>query len=318
MQISLNRLTRICRGHSHNAFGDVVYFRQRLLVCYRQGTHHMSDDGCVIIAEINEQGLPERFQRLFSTEGDLRDPHFCVVGDRLYLLAHQRWSAVLGKAKTYSWFSGDGVSWSTRHDPGPDNWWLWRATTYNNQQWGLAYHRPSEQLDLFAGNLRGKMHCAKTAVLSKQQHGLGYPNESDCCFTDSGELIAVVRRDADSFSAQLGRSKPPYRHWDWQDLGCYIGAPALLCLNQNTAIIAGRHYNGKRLVTQLWQLAIHSGEISELIKLPSGGDNSYPGITRIGNQLFVAYYSSHVDNQSRMYLARLDVETEYLDVIKQG
>ncbi|NVK57595.1 MAG: hypothetical protein HWE26_18490 [Alteromonadaceae bacterium] len=268
----------------------------------------MSDDGCVIVVEINDHGLPIRFQRLVSNEGDLRDPHFCIDGDRLFLLAHQRRTPLLGKAKTYSWFSGDGLSWSAMHDPGPDNWWLWRATSFQGQHWGLAYHRPSEQLDLYAGNLRGKMHIAATNVLSKQKHGLGYPNESDCCFTENGELLAVVRRDADTFTAQFGRGKPPYQHWQWQSLGCYIGAPAMLSITENTVIIAGRHYNGKKLVTQLWQLTADTGEINELLTLPSGGDNSYPGMTKIGNQLFVAYYSSHIDNQSRMYLARLDLE----------
>ncbi|WP_296044870.1 hypothetical protein [uncultured Alteromonas sp.] len=308
MKVQLNRLTRVCRGAAHNAFGDIVLFNDRLLVCYRQGTHHMSNNGIIVVAEINDLGQPVRFQCLTSPEGDLRDPHFCIDNDRLYLLAHQRWLTSLGAAKTYTWFSGDGLSWSSRHDPGPDNWWLWRATTYQGRHWGLAYHRPSEQLDLYAGSLRGKMHKVVSACLSKTHHQLGYPNETDCYFTQQGELIAVARRDADSFTAQLGRSKPPYTQWQWQDLGDYIGAPVLLPVDNDMALVCGRHFNGRNLVTQLWSLNIHNGELVKLLTLPSGGDNSYPGMIRQGDKLYIAYYSSHLDNQSRMYLARLNYE----------
>ena len=308
MKVQLSRLTRVCRGNSHNAFGDLTFFNGRMLVCYRQGTHHMSGNGIIVIAEINASGRPVRFQQLSSPGGDLRDPHFCIDNDRLYLLAHQRWLASLGAAKTFTWFSGDGISWSSQHDPGPDNWWLWRATTYQGRHWGLAYHRPSEQLDLYVGNLRGKMHQVVSGCMSRPRHQLGYPNETDSYFNQQGEMIAVARRDADTFTAQLGRSKPPYSHWQWQDLGEYIGAPSLLPLNDDVALVCGRHFTGRKLVTQLWSLNTVTGKLEKLLTLPSGGDNSYPGIIKHNGKLYIAYYSSHIDNQSRMYLAELNYE----------
>lgn len=308
MKVVLRRLTRVCRGQSHNAFGDLVYFNGKLLVCYRQGNHHMSDDGVIVVAEINEHGKPHRVVRIASAGGDLRDPHFCIDGDRLYLLAHQRWLTSLGAAKTYTWFSDDGFSWSSRHDPGPDNWWLWRAKAFQGRHWGLAYHRPSEQLDLYAGNLRGKMHKVVSGCLSKSRHSLGYPNETDCYFDNKGNIIALARRDADSFTAQLGRSKPPYTQWQWQDLGDYIGAPVLLPVTDDITLVCGRHFNGQKLLTQLWALNTRSGKLRKLLALPSGGDNSYPGMITKNGKLYVAYYSSHIDNVSRMYLAELSYE----------
>ena len=47
--------------------------------------------------------------------------------------------------------------------------------------------------------------------------------------------------------------------------------------------------------------------------LPSGGDNSYPGFLRVGDELWVVYYSSHEltweDGRPRagIYLARVPV-----------
>ena len=308
MKVALNRLTRVCRGSTHNAFGDLVYFKGRMLVCYRQGAHHMSENGIIVIAEIDNHGKPSRFQRLISPGGDLRDPHFCIDNDRLYLLAHQRWLTSLNAAKTYTWFSSDGISWSSRHDPGPDNWWLWRATTYQGKQWGLAYHRPSEQLDLFAGSLRGKMHRVVVGAMSKHRHQLGYPNETDGYFTAQGEFIAVARRDADSFTAQLGRSLPPYTRWQWQDLGDYIGAPVVLPVNDELTLVCGRQFTGASFVTRLWSLSVNTARLEPLFTLPSGGDNSYPGMIINNNTLYIAYYSSHIDNHSRMYLAELNYD----------
>ena len=45
---------------------------------------------------------------------------------------------------------------------------------------------------------------------------------------------------------------------------------------------------------------------SEKVTLPSGGDNSYPGLVWHGGQLWVSYYSSH-EGKTSIYLARVEV-----------
>lgn len=308
MQVKLNQITRVCRGQTHNAFGDMVVFNNRKLICYRAGSGHMSEDGKIVIAEINQRGCAIRFQQLSLANTDLRDPHFCLDScNRLFILAHQRWTQKSKQAKTYSWFTSDGLSWSSIHDPGPKGWWLWRATKYQGQHWGLAYLRQADRIDLYAGHLQKSMRLFQTAVLSKRHQNLGYPNESDCFFTAQGEMVALVRRDADSFSAQLGTAAAPYTRWKWQDLGLYIGGPAMLPLDSKRAIVAGRHFTGKNMVTQLWVLNYRLATMKPLLTLPSGGDNSYPGLCMTNNKLYVSYYSSHIDQQARMYLATLDI-----------
>ncbi len=148
------------------------------------------------------------------------------------------------------------------------------------------------------------------AILSQQKHSLGYPNESDLRFTSDSTLVTVVRRDADSFTAQLGISKPPYRRWEWKDLGVYIGGPVMHLLSDDTALVAGRSWDGRALHTRLWLLDTVTGKLTTLSVLPSGGDNGYPGLSIYDNTLLMSYYSSHIDNQSRMYLATFSLANE--------
>ena len=39
--------------------------------------------------------------------------------------------------------------------------------------------------------------------------------------------------------------------------------------------------------------------------LPSGGDTSYPGIIKVGDELWVSYYSTHETGNASVYLAKI-------------
>lgn len=40
--------------------------------------------------------------------------------------------------------------------------------------------------------------------------------------------------------------------------------------------------------------------------MPSSGDTSYPGLILDNDLLYMSYYSSHIDNQARVYVAKID------------
>lgn len=311
MNIQLDSIKRICSGYSHNAFGDAVMFHGTLFISYRCGTDHMSEDGKVVVLQYTPDGQRISGQQLVLPGYDLRDPHFTETRDgKLILIAHTRSSPTHPIPETVSWFSTGNNTWSGIRFPGPKGWWLWRAAECNGKHWGLGYLRQANQLNLYSGNLCRRMEIACNDVLSLRKHGLGYPNESDLAFTSEGTLIALVRRDADSFTAQLGTSKPPYSRFSWVDLGIYIGGPAMLLLDDESALVAGRYWDGKNLHTRLWHLDISTAHLRTLAVLPSAGDNGYPGLAIYEGKLLMAYYSSHIDNQSRMYLATFSLNNE--------
>lgn len=138
------------------------------------------------------------------------------------------------------------------------------------------------------------------------------PNESTVLFDDDGNASVFLRRDADTFSAQFGTSKPPFTKWEWHDLGIYIGGPAAVAVSKNRFIVAGRHVKSetREFSTRIWLFDSDSRKLEELHRLPSSKDTSYPGLVVENDRLYVSYYSCHVDNEARVYLACLSGVSE--------
>ena len=68
-------------------------------------------------------------------------------------------------------------------------------------------------------------------------------------------------------------------------------------------LAAGRFYDDGEY-TALFSIDPERGALTKLLRLPSGGDTSYPGLVRIGRTLLVSYYSSH-EGKTAIYLATL-------------
>ena len=132
------------------------------------------------------------------------------------------------------------------------------------------------------------------------------------------KAYALIRRDADSYSAQLGHSKFPYKKWSWIDLGRYIGGPVMLQLDNDFVLVAGRIVKHGRLVTGLLKMRLSNGACQELLILPSAGDNSYPGLVLKKGLLYISYYSSHEDNKSCVYLAEIIIDSLNLNNPSSG
>jgi len=52
---------------------------------------------------------------------------------------------------------------------------------------------------------------------------------------------------------------------------------------------------------------VKNGTMTKLLKLPSGGDTSYPGLVWHNDMLYVSYYSSH-EGKASIYLAKVKVK----------
>ncbi|MBU2977931.1 hypothetical protein [Alteromonas sp. C1M14] len=320
--LKLQAIHRISGRASHAAFTDLTYYQDQLLCCYRIASNHISGDGHIEIARLTPQAKVVQRERIHLPNADLRDPKLSVDGNgRLWLMAFARFRAVdnqHGYTKMLSWFSDNGLSWSSAHPFGDNHWWLWRIAWLDNQAFGLAYHRPLQQLDLCIGHPHRQMFRQSKPAMSLKRDNLGYPNESALLFGKRKEIYGLVRRDADTFSAQLGVSKPPYTSWHWQDLNTYIGGPAMIRLTEKSALVAGRNWTGCEFKTQLWLLDLDTAKLTPLYTLPSAKDNSYPGLVIQGDILYVSYYSGHCDNQTRVYLACITGIKKLCNIIEQG
>ena len=306
----VNWLKKIGSKAEHNAFVDLCEFNQQLFCCYREAENHISAQGRVCILTLNKVGKVCSVNRLQMMNIDFRDPKLSITPDgQLLLIAYARKTDKNNRtlsARNVCWVSQTGNSWSSYRKFAEKNWWLWRIRWQQNIAYGFAYNKKQNTIHLYSGDPRRSFHRHQSNALSLQKHSKGYPNESDLLF-DNNKAYAIVRRDADSYSAQLGKSQYPYKKWQWIDLGQYIGGPVMLKISANIVIVAGRIIKNAKLVTGLMKLNLTNGELHHLKVLPSAGDNSYPGLVIDKQILYVSYYSSHQDNKSCIYLAQVDL-----------
>jgi len=79
----------------------------------------------------------------------------------------------------------------------------------------------------------------------------------------------------------------------------------MIRLPNGTWIGSGRFLKPKTH-TAVFGLDVNGGRIGEALKLPSGGDTSYPGLLWRDGVLWLSYYSSH-EGKTSIYLAGVKV-----------
>lgn len=312
----INWIKKVGNKAQHNAFVDLCEFKQQLFCCYREAKNHVSADGVIRILTLDIAGNILRSNRIAIPQTDLRDPKITVTPDgNLLLITYARQTSSNNQTigtRNLTWLSQTGHSWSAAREFADRGWWLWRVRWHKSQAYGFAYNRGQNSIHLYSGDPRRSFHQHQPFALSLDKHKKGYPNESDLIFNNN-KAYALVRRDADSYSAQLGQSTYPYKKWRWIDLERYIGGPVMLRLDDIFALVAGRIVKHGRLVTGLLKMNLSNGDLQELLILPSAGDNSYPGLVLKEGMLYVSYYSSHEDNKSSVYLAEINIESLMTD-----
>ena len=255
-------LKRISKPAAHSAFTDLIEnpfdkSKKTLLCCYRQATNHISADGLLVVLTVDKKTLHVLAKiRIQEHNADLRDPKFSFDGKRLILSTYAKTYLDNGKmvSKMRTYFSTTALSWSGSNSYGKRGWWLWNHSWLGSEAYGFAYNRPSNKLSLYKGDPTRTMQLHKDDVFNQNKQGKSYPNESTILFDSEGNASVFLRRDADSFSAQFGTSKPPYTKWAWHDLGIYIGGPAAVELSANMFIVAGRHVDWvtRKFSTKIW------------------------------------------------------------------
>lgn len=293
------RFQKIWEGAPHNAFTDLLHYRDRWWCAFREGETHVSVDGALrlIASADGEHWQPVALLR--SADEDLRDPKLSIAPDGGLMLigAGVRHKSDARSYQSYAWFSPDGGRWSDAVPVADPNYWLWRVTWHGGQGYGVAYHCGEPRQTRLYSSHDGRQYRPVVDVL----HGEGFSNESSLVFQPNGTLLCLLRRDPDN--GLLGVSAPPYGHWRWLDVGRRIGGPHMLRLPDGRLVAAVRLYD-EAVRTSLCWLDADSGRLDEFLALPSGGDNSYPGLAWHEGVLWVSYYSSH-EGATAVYLARV-------------
>lgn len=307
--LELIRVEQVWNRGLHNAFTDLCAFAGSYWLVFREASNHVSDDGAVIVLNSTDAQDWQLAAEITLQGVDLRDPKIVPTPDGRLLItcAGVLYSEQGRPHQSLLFFSSDGLHWSDPLRVGRLRDWIWRTRFIDGVGYAVAYHTSDEATTLY--KLSGdEFQLWVDPLLSKACHGLGYPNEHDLFALDSHRMGCLLRRDADTATAQLGIAHHPFTEWQWRDLGVRIGGPVVqrLALGEgDAALLCGlRLYDPVR--TSLCWLDIDTATLSEVISLPSGGDTSYPGLVQIDGRILCSYYSSH-EGKAAIYLAELQL-----------
>ena len=291
----------------HNAFTDLIRWRDAWFCAFREADAHVGGDGTLRVLTSTD-GDDWESATLIAEEGiDLRDPKLSVApDDRLMMVAG---GSVYGGTKTLKSrrprvaFSKDGREWTAPVPVLDEGDWLWRVTWRDGTAYGTTYKTDSADWSLGLVSSRDGVHFDRIANLEVP----GHPNETTLRFLPDGTMIALVRREAGDKVAWIGSARPPYIDWKWRRTGERVGGPNFLRLPDGSLWAAGRHHGEDGPTTVLARMGLDHYEPA--LTLPSGGDSSYPGLAWHDGLLWISYYASH-EGKSSIYLAKVRVPVE--------
>ena len=300
--LSVLETRRIWNQAPHNAFTDLIRFRDRWFCVFREGSAHVSPDGALRLLSSPDGHSWEPAARQTSPTADLRDGKLSVTPDGRLMLSgagtlHDRSRHA---HQSLAWFSNDGSAWEGPFEIGEPDFWIWRITWHNGNAYGIGYGSGKDRSVRLYGSPDGKHFDA----LVPRLYDVGYPNESALVF-DGDTAYCLLRRDGQHSSALLGLSRAPFTEWTWKDLGVRIGGPAMIRLPDGRLLAAVRLYDGAVRTSLCW-IDPPAGTLREALPLPSGGDTSYAGMVSDGTTVWVSFYSSH-ENQTAIYLSQVNI-----------
>ena len=307
----------------HNAFTDLVRWHDRFYCAFREGEHHVHGaDGKVRVIASDDGETWKSIALLEEPGVDLRDAKLSITpDDRLMILmggSHYVNRELIKRLPRVA-FLNQGSDSSTKLAPvvidpkvASENDWLWRVRWHDGVGYGViyqAYYPPSAKKGPRNSDEHPwGFHLVKTTDGVHNDHVAtfnltGMPGEATPLFLEDGRMIMIVRNGK---AANLGISSSPYTDWVWKDLPLFLGGPDLIRLPNGTIVLGTRGFEGvwgKSPYTVLGTLSLE-GQFVERVRLPSGGDTSYPGMLVHDGQLWASYYSSH-EGRAAIYLAKI-------------
>lgn len=306
----------------HNAFTDLIRWRDKWYCTFREADGHVGGDGKLRVLESRDAETWESAALLTEKGIDLRDPKLSITpDDRLMIVAGgsvYEEKNLLGRQPRVA-FSQDGREWTATQRVLTEGEWLWRVTWFDGVAYGVSY-------DAAARTTPAAKDAAKTGKVEpgeaewklklwKSTDGIkydlithldvpGHPNETTLRFLPDGQMVALVRREGGTTFGWIGRSESPYKNWSWKETTHRFGGPNFIQLPDKSWWAAGRSYPGGAK-TVLASMTVE-GDYLPVLTFPSGGDNSYPGLVWHDGLLWMSYYSSH-EGKTSVYLAKINV-----------
>ena len=290
----------------HNAFTDIIRFKNRWYCTFREADDHVGGDGRIRVL-VSQDGEKWESSAVLTEAGiDLRDPKFSITpNNRLMIVmggsVYQGTKVLKGRRPRVA-FSKDGKSFTTPRMVLEEGDWLWRVTWHKGVGYGISY-RVDGGPDWAVSLQRSTDGVRWTKV--KDLDVPGRPNEATLRFLPNGDMVALVRRESGDKQGWIGVSRAPFLDWKWKPAGSQLGGPNFIVLPDGQMVAGSRDYReaGARKYTTVIGPMTTDG-FTQKLSFPSGGDTSYPGFVFHEGVLWMSYYSSH-EGKTSIYLAKI-------------
>ncbi|MCX6854148.1 MAG: exo-alpha-sialidase [Verrucomicrobia bacterium] len=313
-QAELVSLQKIYDKGGHNAFTDLIRFKNLFFCCFREALDHVGSDGSIRIM-ISSTGTTWVDYASISEKGvDLRDPKLEITpdGKRLYLLCggsiYEGTKDLKGRRPRYS-TTTDGKVWTPPQKLLAEGDWLWRTTVNATDKkfYGVSYNTyPTTGGPKSEAEWSLKSYTSTDGSvwqLSSIMQVPNQPNETTMRFLKDGSALALVRREGGDKRGAIGTAVAPYREWKWTLLPGVVQGQNFIELPDGQLIAASRGL-GKTPGAHTLLYKMTPSSLEPILELPSGGDCSYPGLLYHENHLWVSYYSSH-EGKASIYIAKV-------------
>lgn len=315
------KVRKIWSNEKHNAFTSLIDFKGTLYCAFREGEDHVFGKDGVTRILASKDGINWESVATLKKEGyDLRDPKLSVTPDgRIMVIiggSVYNGKVLMSRLTHVSFSNRSGKKFS---DPQPIKIsdeartnldWLWRVSWHKKTGYGVVYQLTENEWSVCLLKTTDGINYDLVTRLDVN----GRPNETTVRIMPDGEMLMMVRRESEDREGMWGRSKPPYKEWQWRKIGTQLGGPDFIPLEDNLIIAGTRVYDKKERYTAIFA-GNREGDFRKILLLPSGGDNSYPGFAVRNNLLYVSYYSSHEGNSS-IYL--VEIPLSYIKEITQA
>lgn len=317
---------RLWGGDRHCAFTSIAEFKGKYYISFREADSHVFDDDGVARGAtrilVSKDGEKWESAAYFTEEGiDLRDPKLSITSDgRLMVLIggseyQDGPGPLLSRCPRVS-FSSDGINFTkpqkininSKTANGMD--WLWRVDWHDGIGYGVMY-------SLLAENPRAVKQGAVISLL-KTTDGINYedvanldlpdfPNETTVHFFPDGRMGMMVREDSGDCLGYWGVSNAPYTDWNFKKLDMRVGGPDFFINGNDEVIMGSRDHRNEGQTSTIIRKGNAAGDFKDIVTLRSSGDCSYPGFIKVGNELWVSYYSTHETKKASVYLTKLPI-----------
>lgn len=273
---------------------DVVRFKDHwLIVCCESTDLPYHQALRILTSEDSEQWRPVALITSPTNTG-LRRPRFslapsgllmltaeCALPDRSHHLARN----------TAAWFSEEGRAWSTPEGIGQEEFPFSRIVWNNKVGLSYAYGRicgSAQTIQFFSSANGGQFKSQFKGGFS----GF-FPDRASLLFEGDRAYCLMSRINGANpetmwQNSWLGASQAPFTDWKWKETNARACCPNLLRLPDDR-VIAAVGLTGEKARTSLCDIDLATGQLTELLKLPTGETLAPVGLATHDGHLWVSY-----------------------------